>query len=611
MNPDFLIYILNLSIAILGVFIINCVFRGRLQLIHKLYILLTSFLLVYLLAILAMQFTSDSRMDIMFVWDASTCIAAAFLVVTMLLIALTFSNNLTELPKSYRWFFLPSAFTSLVVVTNPLHHLFYRHFSIYYNDIVFGPLFFLSSTLLYSFSLIAILITLRCGFRSRHRSYLIQSILLSLGAIIPISVNLLATLGVMDLGIVATPLSFLGTIICHGIAIYAFNFFSIKPVALESILDNINDCYVIVSEEGFITAANRSFNEIFGQLYGIVANRFLADVAETREGHQQDVVYNLINSFENCCETASTISYEQAVLCDQGKLYYSVEMTPLFLRGKLAGVIAMFKDVTKLKESMQREQYNLSRTMERERLASLGQMIGGIAHNLKTPIMSISGSGGALDKLVVEYASSISDPEVTVSDHLEISGEMRQWLSKIQDCCAYMSDIISTVKGLATNMNTSNVGEFSVDEVFKRVLLLMQHRLIRYGCHLRFENSLPAGFTLSGDINNLVQVVSNLVDNSVDAMKGMEGGEIILTAQMQQNEIIIRVIDTGSGIAPEVKEKIFHKMFTTKGAQGTGLGLYISGTLIRGRFDGRMWIEDNPGGGTIVCIAIPTEHKVS
>lgn len=611
MNPDFLVYVLGLTTIVLAIFIINCLFRGRLQLIHQLYITLTSLLMLYLLAIMAMRFTPDSRMDIMFIWDAITCIAAAFLVMTMLMIALTFSQNLTRMPRKYYWLLLPPLLTSLIVVTNPLHHLYYGQFSIYVKDIVFGPLFFISGALLYTFSFIAIFITLRCGFRSRHRSYLIQSILLSLGALIPISVNLMATLQIVALGIEATPLAFLGTITTHGLAIYAFNFFSIKPVALENILDNINDCYVIISEEGFITAANRSFNEIFGQLYGILANNFLSDIAEATAGHQQEVVYNLLSAFDDCKKTVSTINYEQAVLCEQGKLYYAVEMTPLLMKGRLAGVIVMFKDVTKLKEAMQREQYNLSRTMERERLASLGQMIGGIAHNLKTPIMSVAGSAGALDKLAVEYAESISDAEVTVNDHLEISAEMRQWLGKILDCCAYMSDIISTVKGLATNMNTSNVGEFSVDEVFKRVLLLMQHRLIRQGCYLTLKNSLPAGFTLSGDINNLVQVVNNLVDNSIDAMQGAKQGEIVLAAGLKENEIIIRVIDTGAGIPPEVKEKLFNRMLTTKGAQGTGLGLYISGTLIRGRFDGRMWAEDNPAGGTVMCIAIPVEHKAS
>ena len=67
---------------------------------------------------------------------------------------------------------------------------------------------------------------------------------------------------------------------------------------------------------------------------------------------------------------------------------------------KLGGFLAFFKDVTKVKESMQRLQDSQTKLMEQERLASLGQMVGGIAHNLKTPIMSVSGSMIAVENLV-------------------------------------------------------------------------------------------------------------------------------------------------------------------------------------------------------------------
>ena len=113
-------------------------------------------------------------------------------------------------------------------------------------------------------------------------------------------------------------------------------------------------------------------------------NCYLNRVVEELEERKKDVIYNLLNFFDVCKQSANMISYEQAILSEEGKFYYSVELTPILVKHRLAGVLAMFRDVTRLKEEMRRKQQNLSRAMERERLISLGQMIGSISHNLNT-----------------------------------------------------------------------------------------------------------------------------------------------------------------------------------------------------------------------------------
>ena len=120
------------------------------------------------------------------------------------------------------------------------------------------------------------------------------------------------------------------------------------------------------------------------------------------------------------------------------------------------------------------------------------------------------------------------------------------------------------------------------------------------------ENELPGDAVLKGDINNLVQVVNNLVDNAMDAMKE-EGGKITLYAGKQGGNILIAVKDSGPGIAPEVMDRLFHSMVTTKGAMGTGLGLYSSAGLIRGKFSGRMWAENLPEGGAAFYVELPLQ----
>jgi signal transduction histidine kinase len=106
---------------------------------------------------------------------------------------------------------------------------------------------------------------------------------------------------------------------------------------------------------------------------------------------------------ETCSDSGEVgVSYEQAVTIPARaawRLYYIAEVTPLFIGDKLTGYVCIFKDITALKNSLQQLENSRTRMMEQERLAFLGQMVGGLAHNLKTPIMSISGCASAMENL--------------------------------------------------------------------------------------------------------------------------------------------------------------------------------------------------------------------
>lgn len=131
-------------------------------------------------------------------------------------------------------------------------------------------------------------------------------------------------------------------------------------------------------------------------------SRYLSDSVKKEDVYKKTAIYNLLTAVTSSREACSTISYEQAVTIDTGegtrKNYYVVDVTPLYIKEILSGFVVIFKDVTQLKLSMQQLQDSQARMMEQERLASLGQMIGGLAHNLKTPIMSISGCISAVEK---------------------------------------------------------------------------------------------------------------------------------------------------------------------------------------------------------------------
>lgn len=245
--------------------------------------------------------------------------------------------------------------------------------------------------------------------------------------------------------------------------------------------------------------------------------------------------------------------------------------------------------------------------MEQERLAFLGQMIGGLAHNLKTPIMSISGCIVAAEALVNECEESLLDEQVTEEDYREIYQEIREWFQKVKDSTAYMSDIITAIKGQAANISTDEASTFTMDEMLKRSTLLMRHELLNSGCQLKVECNPGEEISLRGDINNLIQVVNNLLSNAIYAQNQVGGGEIEIEITHDSENLNLMVKDRGTGISDKVREKLFKTMVTSKGTMGTGLGLYISNAVIRGKFRGTMWVKDREGGGSVFGISIPLE----
>lgn len=580
----------------------------KLQLIHKFYLVLAGSYGLCVIALLGMKVTDrDNTLALMF-WDAWTNTMGAVMPVFCLCIALIFVKGWQQMPKKTIWLFVIPAITILVVWTNPLHHLHYRVFSTIKSEIVFGP--YIAITGIYSWlcQLVSLILMINFALHNKSRLYMLQCLMFSLGCLCPLTVSVLATV-TDSFQITATPLSFMVPIILNGIAIYQLHILDIRPIAMQRVLDWISDCYLVLSDKGVVISYNKPFEKILASGYGIAESRYLSDCVKKEDVYKKTAIYNLITAVTSSREACSTISYEQAVTIDTGegtrKNYYVVDVTPLYIKEILSGFVVIFKDVTQLKLSMQQLQASQARMMEQERLASLGQMIGGLAHNLKTPIMSISGCISAVENLVEECRDSLGDPDVTADDYREIFKEMEQWFEKVRESSSYMSDIITAIKGQAANVNTNVDAAFTTDELIKRSMLLMRHELLSSGSRVITETEENCTYAIRGDVNNLVQVLNNLLSNAIYSQKQAGGGDIVIGVKKDEDNLKIYVKDTGTGIGAGVKERLFKAMVTNKGTHGTGLGLYISDAVVKGKFGGNMWAEDNPEGGAIVGVSIP------
>jgi hypothetical protein len=145
--------------------------------------------------------------------------------------------------------------------------------------------------------------------------------------------------------------------------------------------------------------------------------------------------------------------------------YFSIDISPILKENTIVGILIFLKDITQMEHDKIEIKNNQNMLIERERLASLGQMVGGIAHNLKTPIFSISGGLEGLDDLITEFDESIEDNNVTDEDMHEIAKDMRTWITKLKGHTSYMSDVITAVKGQASKFTDEQAIDFNTEEI--------------------------------------------------------------------------------------------------------------------------------------------------
>lgn len=526
-------------------------------------------------------------------------IGTCFLPLTVFFTSLIFTNTKITFKKSYLLLLVIPILSLVVLWTNDLHHLFYIQYSSSFTDTIYGPYFYVHSVYTYLLLIIGIgrllIFSIRnAGFFSK------QSLLISIGLACPVIVNVLGSfLKLIPMTVFVTPISFSVSIICFALAIFKFDFLGIAPIALRKIADRMSDSYLVLNDDGTITDFNQTFLVTFK----------IKDIALRGQNFDEFCKSNKINygkiknAIAKTKDSKKTVSFE--FHARRIHKIFSVEVNTIYSDGVSLGTLILFKDITQHIEDMETIKNNQDILMERERLASLGQLIGGIAHNLKTPIMSISGAAEGLTDLVKEYDSSIDDPEVNSQDHHDIAKDMSEWIVKIKEYTEYMSDIITAVKGQAVTLSETENISFDIDELVKRVDILMKHELKNALIYMNVQMNAPKNTKINGDINSLVQVINNMISNAIQAYNGKTEQNIDLILNKSDGNLIISVRDYGCGLPQKVQEKLFKEMITTKGKNGTGLGLYMSYSTIKAHFNGNITFESKEGEGTTFSIILP------
>lgn len=264
-----------------------------------------------------------------------------------------------------------------------------------------------------------------------------------------------------------------------------------------------------------------------------------------------------------------------------------------------------------------------SKLVSSEKMASLGQLTAGIAHEINNPVNFISGNIGPLTRDIedikelfllvkdLESPENLRDKLTKIKDFRDeieadfLFEEIELLLKGIKDGAIRTKEIVLGLKNFS-RLDEQDFKMADVHEGIDSTLTLLNNKLKNRIEVIRdYDLNLPRIECLPGKLN---QVFMNILNNAMDAME--DTGEIHISTKQQGDKLEIRMRDTGSGMPPEVAEHIFEPFFTTKDVgAGTGLGLSISYGIIQ-QHKGNIRVESTPGEGTEFIIEIPMEQSV-
>jgi len=306
--------------------------------------------------------------------------------------------------------------------------------------------------------------------------------------------------------------------------------------------------------------------------------------------HPEDLpVYE--EAFKRAVDADQDIDITYRIITPAGKVKHLHAVSHLMERSAQPVYIGAIQDVTDSKAAEAALTRARTELAHMARVTTLSALTASIAHEINQPISAAITSAGACVRWLDR-----DQPEVQ---------RAREAAKRIEDDGRRAAEIISHLKSFYKKDPSPEREMVSVNDVVREMPVLLRSEADRHS--VTMSTDLTANLpSVNGDRVQLRQVLMNLMLNGMEAMSE-QAGELTIRTRLDAGNVVVSVSDTGVGLPSDKLEEIFNAFFTTK-AEGTGMGLAISSTIIESH-GGRLWATSNPGPGATFHFTLPTESE--
>lgn len=372
---------------------------------------------------------------------------------------------------------------------------------------------------------------------------------------------------------------------------------------LTAILSSVSDVLIVADRGGRIARVSRSFVELTGEAGAV--GRPLVEMFEKEE---QPVIAAMLMTVR---DRRRVSSFEAQLVTATGQEPLDISLAPrVDDRGRVDGYVltgrpmgALRKAYAELTDSHNALKTAQAQLVRNEKLASLGRLLAGVAHELNNPISFVYANAHALERFAAKfetYFARVQDGAtreelITLRHELRLDralANLREAIVGARDGAERVRDIVEDLRRLSSDGS----GEKVVFDFAETVRVAASWVMRGRKQPLQLDMSGLVALKVLGRPGHVQQVVMNLVQNSADALDGREGGVIRLSLEAEAGRAVLTVADNGPGIAAELRASIFDPFFTTKPVgRGTGLGLSISHKIAEEHGGSLTLAEGGPG----------------
>jgi len=379
---------------------------------------------------------------------------------------------------------------------------------------------------------------------------------------------------------------------------------------LDNLIESSLDCIMVSDRKGYITRINKYFLELLNYREEQVLGKHVMEFTPMIEGGTfESSTGEFLQIAKEYVDNANTMI---SMLLERGKVtnwetYYfrndkkvvPVEQNIVILTdslGNRTGAVAIIRDITERKK-MEKQ------LLQSEKLRSLGELAGGVAHDFNNVLAAIIGRAQLL-KIHMKSPPGIEDQRKSTHD-------LKKSVEVIERAARDGAETVRRIQEFARRReDDKHFTQVDINMLIEDALEFTQAKwkdgAELKGIKITIKKEFSPVPTISGSAAELREVFTNLINNALDAMP--QGGTITTKTCTEGSHISIKVEDTGYGIPKPVMNRIFDPFFTTKGVQSTGLGMSVSYGIIN-RHQGAITVDSVEGQGTTFLITLPVSEK--